>query len=497
MKNKIFLKKVSLTLLFSFLTNIAQPIMCASKEIKNKESKTNKTTNINNTGNALPANPVEVSQARICPTENLIPDKNLIPTENQISSENPATDKDQTLEEDQMSDKETISDEDAISDENQIQDENFDPNLYYEIVDPATINAVNQQESTKLPFAFEETNLEEDLAEIILKSAPQEVKTLIKNHESRANKIKPYPIPKQIILYGPCGTGKSDIGRLIANKFGKKGLIVRCSLLGSEWQNSEQANLTRAVNNAIEQVKQYCGDGSSVVIILEEIDSLLKENNKKQPGDASMASLLDGLMKMPAILVFTTNDISCISSRFKDRCCYQKMIEVPRPDPNVQIKIINYYINKANSEMQKNGFPDFKINELSIDLTKILKSRDFSIRMLKALFDNALSEALDRSNSKKITLRSSDFKISNEQMIKSTKKIEYEQFKKDLIKFIEKYGSTIIGVIGIIGSTISILIQIRAYKLQVLATRIQVSSLYIQGGAAISKSINGLLRSLK
>lgn len=435
MKNKIFVKKLSRCLFFLFLTNIAQPIMCHKNEISSQEPTSVFPDQINKEkiGNDLGKN-IETN-----------PDNKL---DNNI--------------------------------ENLIKDDNFD----YKFIDPFSICAAEQKQSTKLPFAFEECNLDQDLSEIILRSAPQEIKNLIKNYESRQKKIKPFPVPKQIVLYGPCGTGKSDMGKLIANKFGKKGLIVRCSLLGSEWKNSENANLTREIDAAIENVKKCYDGGSSAVIILEEIDSLLKEDQNKQPGDASMASLLDGLMKMPAILIFTTNDISCISSRFKDRCCYQTMIEVPRPDPAVQVDIINYFINKANKDFEEDGFSGFKINKLTFDLTKIIKSYDFSIRKLKALFDNALMEALKRENSRKITFSPIDFKIANNQITKSTGKIEKEKSRKEFLKLVKEYGPTVLGIIGAVVTVASITIQVlsnmKINKQQQEALSIQKESIALQ-----------------
>jgi SpoVK/Ycf46/Vps4 family AAA+-type ATPase len=81
--------------------------------------------------------------------------------------------------------------------------------------------------------------------------------------------------PRNLLLFGPPGTGKTMLARAVASRYGFRFFSISASSIGSKWQGESEKNV-RALFGAAAEV---CPS----IIFLDEIDSLLTARSRTGP----------------------------------------------------------------------------------------------------------------------------------------------------------------------------------------------------------------------
>jgi len=125
--------------------------------------------------------------------------------------------------------------------------------------------------------------IEAKLCDRVLKYSPSEVQELLDtiNDKERyeindPEKIKLVNDPEKIklvnaLFYGPPGSGKTTLAKVIVTKTNGIGIRIDCTKVGSTYQSSAELNIDTAINEA-------ASHGCLCVILLDEIDSLIPLN---------------------------------------------------------------------------------------------------------------------------------------------------------------------------------------------------------------------------
>lgn len=113
--------------------------------------------------------------------------------------------------------------------------------------------------------------------------------------------------PKGFMLYGPTGTGKTELARYIANKLGWPLYQLDLGSLYSRWQGESERNLRKALD--------FISAKGESVFLLDEAEKLFGND---AVGQASLSTLLSMLLwwlqgeTNRTITVMTSNDIEVI-----------------------------------------------------------------------------------------------------------------------------------------------------------------------------------------
>lgn len=126
-------------------------------------------------------------------------------------------------------------------------------------------------------------------------------------------------LPRQLILEGVPGTGKSILARAIAQKCKMRVFSKGASLIADSYVHSGEADLKKVFDYASASRKKCA-------IIIDEIDSIFSHHDKKaeRPDhDAGMTrtlwTLLDKYEGKPILFIGTTNDISMVPPPIRSR----------------------------------------------------------------------------------------------------------------------------------------------------------------------------------
>ncbi|MFA6088999.1 MAG: replication factor C large subunit [Candidatus Woesearchaeota archaeon] len=146
----------------------------------------------------------------------------------------------------------------------------------------------------------------------------EEVLSFIKNYKKQRKKA--------ILLYGPCGSGKTSLIHAISKELGLELIEVNAS----DDRNKEQLELK--VGNAINQQSLF---GTSKLILLDEVDGLSGTYDR---GATSQISSLIKLSKYP--IVMTGNNIW--DKKFSELRTISQMIEFPEYPHATILKILEH-----------------------------------------------------------------------------------------------------------------------------------------------------------
>lgn len=181
------------------------------------------------------------------------------------------------------------------------------------------------------------------MSNIILRDAPVEILSAVHMlkmvNENLKHVLSDAEVPKQFILHGPPGSGKSALARAIAWKLARPCLSLKASQLVNEYQNS-------GASNAKSFIGPVLGLKKPVVCVIEEVTAVTCNNNPgDHQGDAAahvLGDFIDECEKRRDVLfIGTTNIPDALPPAFKDRvgCRF-------------------YLIEKLNTEQQLSRFND-------------------------------------------------------------------------------------------------------------------------------------------
>jgi len=284
-------------------------------------------------------------------------------------------------------------------------------------------------------YPIREPRISEELASIVHKTCPEQIKKLITLYTKKTN--KPYST-NAIILYGPNGTSKSTITEMIAKTTNRKILFIHAGSLGNTYKNSIAVNLKTALSPLKKEKAPPC------VVVIDEFDHLLRKRNGTKEMDCAdtiIAGELDDFKdNHKVIFIFTTNNLNEIEGKFLDRS--KKLIKVPLPILENRKKIIKYFIDID---------PTIKVDEyLQSHITK--KTKNFSIRMLKHLIELADEDAIIKkeNNDNEITILTKENFDEAFEDIQNTKKAKNNLWRKKKKKTFRKWLAPIGTTMGVI-----------------------------------------------
>jgi SpoVK/Ycf46/Vps4 family AAA+-type ATPase len=226
-----------------------------------------------------------------------------------------------------------------------------------------------------------------ELARSILANCPKKITdtiALLKNkntpHAKQARKL---------LLVGPPGTGKSSVGKAIAQHLNIPFFMYDASTIGNEYQGSGAQNIENIFVKAA-QLNTYC------IIIIDEMDRLFALHDDFRHDASGLFNRLFTILEDPKfhriIFIGTSNDSSKMPAPFFNR--FQKdIVEFPLPT-EVQRRAIITHLLQAKSNFTFE--PD-----LSVQLAK--KTNNFPPRSLENLIQDAAESACLRENNTIVT----------------------------------------------------------------------------------------------
>lgn len=144
--------------------------------------------------------------------------------------------------------------------------------------------------------------------------------------------------PRNLLLFGPPGTGKTMLAKAVASRYGFAFFSVSASSISSKWQGESEKNV-KALFGAAQEL-------APSVIFLDEIDSLLtarRDNEDASAGKIKTQFLveMDGANKNEGKLVIimgATNRPDLIDEAVRRR--FTRRIHIPLPDLVSRVSLI-------------------------------------------------------------------------------------------------------------------------------------------------------------
>lgn len=253
---------------------------------------------------------------------------------------------------------------------------------------PKEMDSVIKQHYEVIKSACGKFIMDDKTSEFLYDTAPQEIRDFIeinrrisnlKNEENRQlmNKV----VPRRLLLIGPPGVGKTTLANVIATKLKRRCYFLRTLMLGTEYQNSDSANLIRFISYVL-------SENVPTIIILDEIN--IFATKKYLMGEdmsiaASLWLLLDKCADNPNIIIIgTCNSAEELAPQLKDRF-EGSIIRIDHVSTNDRFRILFYYILNFN-------------HDCSMKYLRSLakKTKNCSPRQLEALINSAYQQSILR-----------------------------------------------------------------------------------------------------
>merc|ERR1719265_557624 len=167
--------------------------------------------------------------------------------------------------------------------------------------------------------------------------------------------IKP---PRGVLLYGPPGSGKTLIGRAVANETGANFYIINGPEIMSKMAGESESNLRKMFQQAEENAPS--------IIFMDEIDSIAPKREKTN-GEvekrivSQLLTLMDGINSRAQVIVIAcTNRPNSIDPALRRFGRFDREIDIGVPDETGRLQILSIHTKKM------------KLDE-DVDLEKVAK----------------------------------------------------------------------------------------------------------------------------
>lgn len=222
--------------------------------------------------------------------------------------------------------------------------------------------------------------------------------------------------PKGILLYGPSGTGKTLIGKVLANESGRNFIaIAGPEIISKYYGESEQR---------IREVFEEARENAPSTIFIDELgsiaqlrgDGMMKEthcentNNEDACIDverrviAQLITMMDGLEERgDVIVVGAVRRIDLIEPALRRSGRFDREIEIGLPNELARIEILKIHtrnmplshdIRLENLAQQTNGFSGADLVELCKEAALCAYKRCISEESLESLYDKEISDEI-------------------------------------------------------------------------------------------------------
>merc|ERR1740117_1619606 len=167
--------------------------------------------------------------------------------------------------------------------------------------------------------------------------------------------IKP---PRGVLLYGPPGSGKTLIGRAVANETGANFYIINGPEIMSKMAGESESNLRKMFQQAEENAPS--------IIFMDEIDSIAPKREKTN-GEvekrivSQLLTLMDGINSRAQVIVIAcTNRPNSIDPALRRFGRFDREVDIGVPDETGRLQILSIHTRKM------------KLDE-DVDLEKVAK----------------------------------------------------------------------------------------------------------------------------
>jgi transitional endoplasmic reticulum ATPase len=157
--------------------------------------------------------------------------------------------------------------------------------------------------------------------------------------------IKP---PKGVLLFGPPGTGKTQIARAIANETGAFFIMINGPEIMSKMAGESEANLRMVFEKAEES--------APAIIFIDEIDSIAP-NREKTNGEvekrvvSQLLTLMDGMKgRSNVVVIAATNRPNSLDPALRRFGRFDREIDIGVPDENGRMEILRIHTRSMKLE---------------------------------------------------------------------------------------------------------------------------------------------------
>jgi len=250
-------------------------------------------------------------------------------------------------------------------------------------------------------------------------------------YPSKRPDLFPLGWPRNILLYGPPGCGKTLLCAAIANEIKSVFFNVDAASLFSKWLGESEKNVARLFNMA----RKYETENKVVIIFIDEADSVFGISNYEVGGEIRLRNQflkeMDGLMeknvRRKIYLIAATNKPWLLDNAFIRR--FQLRLYVPPPDFKTRIELFKFYakpLNPLNLDYEKlasltEGYSANDIKDICINVQNMLVREVFEQKGIHSRLRQPTTEDfLNAINRRKPSITA--------EMIKKYE-LWYEQFK--------------------------------------------------------------------
>ncbi|ABB13838.1 ATP-binding protein [Carboxydothermus hydrogenoformans] len=218
-----------------------------------------------------------------------------------------------------------------------------------------------------------------------VESIEKSLKIVLDPETSKKFRAMGLSVPKNIILYGPPGNGKTNFARTVAQAYGLPFFVVNASAIISSGQ------LVGAAEKTLLELFANAKALRPAIIFFDEIDAIAKKRRAETLNSASdiliniLLTQMDGFEKVDdVLLIAATNRIDILDEAILRPGRFDQKILIPNPDKEARKKYFDLFLGQ---KIEK-GI-DAELLEYLANSTE-----GFSVAEIKTIADSTLTDMI-------------------------------------------------------------------------------------------------------